>query len=87
MTLARCQASEPRGPPPPIAAVETLVDESCDADQPPDFWRMEELARRYQSLVLAPMPLAEDEPVKIGVIGTGGIGIHMVQVAAAVGAK
>ncbi len=49
-----------------LAAVENLVHEHCEADQPPDDWRVDELARRYQTLVLAPLPLAKDEHFELG---------------------
>jgi preprotein translocase subunit SecA len=48
-------------------AVDAVLDEHCDPDQPADFWRMEELARQYQGLVLAPLPLAEEEHFDVGI--------------------
>ncbi|MDY0110423.1 MAG: preprotein translocase subunit SecA [Candidatus Krumholzibacteria bacterium] len=48
------------------AAVEGLVLEHCDQEQPPDSWRIDDLARGYQGLVLAPLPLAKDEHYEIG---------------------
>jgi preprotein translocase subunit SecA len=48
------------------AAIESLVLEHCDEEQPVDDWRVDELARRYQGLVLAPLPLAKDEQFEIG---------------------
>ncbi|HOX26403.1 MAG TPA: preprotein translocase subunit SecA [Candidatus Krumholzibacteria bacterium] len=47
-------------------AIDTLVDEHCRADQPPDDWRIDDLARQYQGLVLAPLPLAKDEHLELG---------------------
>jgi preprotein translocase subunit SecA len=49
-----------------VSAVEGLVDEHCDEEQAADFWRMDELARAYQGLVLAPVPLEEEEHFEIG---------------------
>ena len=48
------------------AAVESLVLEHCEPEQPPDDWRIDELALRYQGMVLAPLPLAKDEQFEIG---------------------
>ncbi len=48
------------------AAVEGIVDDCIDPEQPPDFWRMDDLAHRYQGLVLAPVPLAKDEYIELG---------------------
>jgi preprotein translocase subunit SecA len=48
------------------AAVEGLVLEHCEQEQPPDSWRIDDLARGYQGLVLAPLPLAKDEQYEIG---------------------
>ncbi|MBD3221116.1 preprotein translocase subunit SecA [bacterium] len=50
-----------------VAAVDALVDEHCPEEEAPDFWRMDELARRYQGLVLAPLPLEEDEHFETGI--------------------
>ena len=47
-------------------AVTTLVHTHCDPEQPADYWRVDDLARQYQGLVLAPMPLAEEEHFEIG---------------------
>jgi len=47
-------------------AVESLVAEHCDPEQPADFWKVDDLAREYQGLVLAPLPLAEDEQYELG---------------------
>ncbi len=48
------------------AAVESMVLEHCDPEQPADFWTVDELARQYQGLVLAPLPLAEEEQFELG---------------------
>ena len=48
------------------AAVEAMVLEHCDPNQPADDWRITELNRTYQSLILAPLPLAKDEHFEIG---------------------
>jgi len=48
-------------------AVEGLVDEHCDPEQAADFWTMDALAREYQALVLAPLPLEEEEHLETGV--------------------
>jgi preprotein translocase subunit SecA len=48
-------------------AVDAVLDEHCDPDQPADFWPMDELARQYQGLVLAPLPLAEEEHFELGI--------------------
>ncbi|MEZ4388725.1 MAG: preprotein translocase subunit SecA [Candidatus Krumholzibacteriia bacterium] len=50
-----------------VEAVEGLVDEHCDPEQAADFWTMDELARQYQGLVLAPLPLAAEEHFELGV--------------------
>jgi preprotein translocase subunit SecA len=48
-------------------AVETLVDEHCPDEEAPDFWRIDDLGREYQGLVLAPLPLEEEEHFELGV--------------------
>jgi preprotein translocase subunit SecA len=48
------------------AAIESLVLEHCEPDRPADDWRVGELARLYQGLVLAPLPLAEEEHFELG---------------------
>ncbi len=48
-------------------AVDTLVDEHCREEEAADFWRMEDLARDYQGMVLAPLPLEEEEHFELGV--------------------
>jgi preprotein translocase subunit SecA len=49
------------------AVVERIFEENIDPEQPADFWRMEDLARRFQSLVLAPLPVGKTEHLEIGV--------------------
>jgi len=48
------------------SAVTNLVGEFADRKDAPDFWDMESLARQYQGLVLAPMPLAAEEHLDMG---------------------
>ena len=48
------------------AAVEGLVQDHCDPDLPADDWRIAELARSYQGLVLAPLPLEPEEHFELG---------------------
>ncbi len=48
------------------AVVEHILDENVDGEQPADYWRMDELARRFQSLILAPLPVAKDEHLELG---------------------
>jgi len=47
-------------------ALEKIVRDCADEDQAPDYWDMEQMARRYQSLVLAPLPLSKDQHLEIG---------------------
>ncbi|HPF69656.1 MAG TPA: preprotein translocase subunit SecA, partial [Candidatus Krumholzibacteria bacterium] len=46
--------------------VEAVWAECCDQEQAPDYWDMDALALRYQSLVLAPLPIAEKEHLETG---------------------
>jgi len=48
------------------SAVETLIAAHVDQDQANDFWDYDGLAREYQSLVLAPLPVPDDERLTIG---------------------
>ena len=43
-----------------------IFAETCPENEPPDFWNMDELALRFQGLVLAPLPLAENEHLETG---------------------
>jgi preprotein translocase subunit SecA len=47
-------------------AVETLMEDNADPEQAPDFWNMDEIALRYRALVLAPLPLSEEEYLDLG---------------------
>ena len=47
-------------------AVAGVLAECADRDNAPDFWEMDKLARLYQGLVLAPMPLETDEHLEAG---------------------
>ncbi|MCB1182955.1 preprotein translocase subunit SecA [bacterium] len=47
-------------------AVQTLVGECANRTDAPDFWDMDALARQYQGLVLAPLPLDEREHLEMG---------------------
>jgi preprotein translocase subunit SecA len=47
-------------------AVTGIVAAHADKDNAPDFWDMENLARLYQGLVLAPLPLEKDEHLEMG---------------------
>ena len=49
-----------------VEAVTGTIEEHCDAEQPVDFWNIDELARQYQGLVLAPLPLEPDEQFELG---------------------
>jgi len=46
--------------------VDSLVDEYTNQDQANDFWDYESLARDFQSVVLAPLPVDEEEKLTIG---------------------
>mgnify|MGYP001819334036 CR=1 FL=1 len=46
--------------------VRTVFAACADQDAAPDFWNMDELALRYQGLVLAPLPLEENEHLVAG---------------------
>ncbi len=48
------------------SGIDHLLAEHTDPEQPPDYWRMDELARRFQALVLAPLPVAKDEHLDLG---------------------
>jgi len=47
-------------------AVTGIVAAHADHTAAPDFWDMATIARLYQALVLAPMPLAKDEHLDMG---------------------
>ena len=47
-------------------AVTGLLAECADKDNAPDYWEMDKLARLYQGLVLAPLPLEEEEHLETG---------------------
>ena len=47
-------------------AVHTLVEECINPDEAPDFWDMNRLALLFQGLVLAPVPLKEEEHLEMG---------------------
>jgi preprotein translocase subunit SecA len=47
-------------------AVAGVMAETCDRSDAPDFWDMDKLARLYQGLVLAPLPLEKDEHLETG---------------------
>jgi preprotein translocase subunit SecA len=47
-------------------AVEGMVARTCNENDAPDFWNMDELALQYQSTFLAPLPLKEKEHLEIG---------------------
>ena len=44
----------------------SIFAETCPENEPPDYWKMDELALRFQALVLAPLPLAEKEHLDAG---------------------
>ncbi|MFO7607606.1 MAG: preprotein translocase subunit SecA [Candidatus Krumholzibacteriia bacterium] len=48
------------------SGVRTIFAACCPEDQAPDYWNLEDLALRYQGLVLAPLPLAPDEHLEAG---------------------
>jgi len=43
-----------------------IMAECADKDKAPDYWEMEKLARLYQGLVLAPLPLEKEEHLDTG---------------------
>ncbi len=47
-------------------AVAGILAECADRDNAPDYWEMDKLARLYQGLVLAPLPLEPDEHLEGG---------------------
>ncbi|MEN8005421.1 MAG: preprotein translocase subunit SecA [Candidatus Krumholzibacteriota bacterium] len=47
-------------------AVNGIMAECADRDNAPDFWEMDKLARLYQGLVLAPVPLEPEEHLDTG---------------------
>lgn len=47
-------------------AVESMVGQTCNDNDAPDFWNMDELALQFQSTFLAPLPLKEDEHLSVG---------------------
>jgi preprotein translocase subunit SecA len=47
-------------------ATETLVATHADPESAPDYWNFDDLAREYQSLVLAPLPITEEERLTVG---------------------
>jgi len=47
-------------------AVTGLLSECADRDNAPDYWEMDKLARLYQGLVLAPLPLEAEEHLEDG---------------------
>jgi preprotein translocase subunit SecA len=47
-------------------AVAVIVAEHANADDAPDFWNMDQIALGYRALVLAPLPLRDDEYLDIG---------------------
>ncbi len=47
-------------------SVESLVASTCNENDAPDFWNMDELALQYQGTFLAPLPLNEGEHLGIG---------------------
>ncbi len=47
-------------------AVAGIFAECANRDMAPDFWEMDKLARLYQGLVLAPLPLEKDEHLDSG---------------------
>jgi len=51
------------------SAVTSIIAECADAKSAPDFWDMESLAKQYQALVLAPMPLESEEHLEMGYEG------------------
>jgi preprotein translocase subunit SecA len=48
------------------SAVETLAASHADQNQANDYWDFDGLAQEYQALVLAPLPVADDERLTIG---------------------
>ncbi|MDX2474326.1 MAG: preprotein translocase subunit SecA [Candidatus Krumholzibacteria bacterium] len=48
------------------SAVTSIIDAHAERSDAPDFWDMESVARLYQGLVLAPMPLEKDEHLEMG---------------------
>jgi len=47
-------------------AVSGVLAEGADRDNAPDFWEMDNLARNFQGLVLAPLPLEAEEHLETG---------------------
>jgi preprotein translocase subunit SecA len=47
-------------------AVDGILAEGADRDNAPDYWEMDKVARLYQGLVLAPLPLEKDEHLETG---------------------
>ncbi len=48
------------------AAVERLVASHASADEAPDYWNFDAMAKDYLSLILTPMPIDEEERLSIG---------------------
>ncbi len=47
-------------------ATERLLAQHCPAERPPDDWQWDALTRDWLALVLAPLPVAPDERLRIG---------------------
>ncbi len=47
-------------------SVESMVGQTCNQNDAPDFWDIKELALQYQSTFLAPLPFKDDEHLAIG---------------------
>ncbi len=48
------------------SAVTNIIASCADRNDAPDYWDMDNLARQYQALVLAPVPLGKDEHLDTG---------------------
>jgi preprotein translocase subunit SecA len=48
------------------AALDGILVAHADPDQAPDYWDFGALAREYQSLVLAPLPIGDEERLTVG---------------------
>ena len=46
--------------------MQTVIASCANRDDAPDFWDMDTMARLYQGVVLAPLPLEKDEHLETG---------------------
>jgi preprotein translocase subunit SecA len=49
-----------------VSYVERIIGENIDSDRANDFWDFKSLATAYQSVILTPLPVPEDEYMTIG---------------------